>query len=81
VILEVAHVPEGHDEKVEELLRERYQVSFRQPSPNSDPKMANKVLGHECGYNEVAEQEIKRRFGKKALRTIWDLYYGIESVR
>jgi hypothetical protein len=63
------------------MLRERYQIDLKRVNPQAIPDMANNVFGHKEGYNEVAEMEIKRRFGKASVETIWKFFYEMRRIR
>jgi hypothetical protein len=73
--IEVSDPPKPSDADFEKMLQERYHIAFRRVDPNADPKMANHVFGQRDGYNEVAEAEIVRRFGKATVHSIWDSFY------
>ena len=61
---------EGPDYKA--LLFDRYQVELRQLGNAETIRGDYKIIGHADGYNEISEQEIKRRFGEEASKLIMD---------
>jgi hypothetical protein len=73
--IEVSNPPKNGDADFERMLRERYQMEFRRVDPHADAKMANNVLGHANGYNEIIQTEVQRRFGDKTVEAIWKSFY------
>ena len=70
----VSDPPKKSDAEFEKMLGEKYQLRFKRLDPKADPKMANKVYGQQSGYNQIADAEIKRRFGKATDYAIWEAW-------
>ena len=69
--IEVDVSPDWKDDDFERLLRQQYQIGMRRIDPRANEKMANRISGHQHGYNEVAEAEIEKRLGKGKIKEIW----------
>ncbi|HJT82459.1 MAG TPA: hypothetical protein VJ719_14790 [Chthoniobacterales bacterium] len=67
--VDVSH--DWKDDDFEQLLRQRYQLGMRRVDPRANENMANRISGHQYGYNEVAEAEIEKRLGKEKIKEIW----------
>ncbi len=63
--------PPKQDADFERMLHDSYHIGLRRVYPHADPKMMNNVFGHQAGYNQIADREIRRRFGKAADESIW----------
>jgi len=73
--------PERSDDAAfEKWLREKYQLGLKHVNPRSNPKTSNNLFGYAHGYNEIADAEIQRRFGKDTDYEIWGEWAKIPAA-